>query len=101
MVVQFIPQLTEITQIGNAGLSGFLGQADIGNVPIERDLFFLVTINGLFGGLIIGKISEGKVKHGLKHWLILMLIALIAWDVYVLPASNGPTQNVTVPLRFL
>ena len=99
MVVQFIPQLTEITQIGNAGLSGFLGQADIGNVPIERDLFFLVTINGLFGGLIIGKISEGKVKHGLKHSLILMLIALIAWDVYVLPASSGPTQNVTVQVE--
>jgi len=96
MVVQFIPQLAEITQIGNAGLSGFLGQSDIGNVPIERDLFFLVTINGLFGGLIIGKISEGKIKHGLKHSLILMLIALIAWDAYVLPASSGPTQNVTV-----
>jgi archaeal flagellar protein FlaJ len=96
MVVQFIPQLTEITQIGNAGLSGFLGQADIGNVPIERDLFFLVTINGLFGGLIIGKISEGKIKHGLKHSLILMLIALIAWDAYVLPASNGPTQTVVL-----
>lgn len=96
MVVQFIPQLTEITQIGSAGLSGFLGQADIGNVPIERDLFFLVTINGLFGGLIIGKISEGKIKHGLKHSLILMLIALIAWDVYVLPASSAPTQHVTV-----
>jgi archaeal flagellar protein FlaJ len=96
MVVQFIPQLTQITNIGSAGLSGFLGQSDIGSVPIERDLFFLVTINGLFGGLIIGKISEGKVKHGIKHSLILMLIALIAWNVYVLPVSTGPSQNVTL-----
>jgi len=96
MVVQFIPQLSEITQIGSAGLSGFLGQSDIGNVTIERDLFFLVTVNGLFGGLIIGKISEGKIKHGIKHSLILMLIGLLVWDVYVLPTVNGPTQNVTV-----
>jgi archaeal flagellar protein FlaJ len=96
MVVQFVPQLSEITQIGSAGLSGFLGQSDIGNVTIERDLFFLITINGMFGGLIIGKISEGRIKHGIKHALILMLIGLIVWDAYVLPAVNGPAQNVTV-----
>jgi flagellar protein FlaJ len=89
LVVQFIPELTQITSIGAAGLSGFLGAADIANVTIERNLFFLVYFNGLFGGLVIGKISEGKIKQGLKHSLILILIALFAWDLYVLPASSS------------
>ena len=49
LVVQFIPQLVEITKIGSAGLGSFLGTADIANVTIERNLFFLVYLNGLFG----------------------------------------------------
>ncbi len=96
MVVQFIPQIVEITKIGSAGLSGFLGTSDIANVTIERNLFFLVYLNGIFGGLVIGKISTGKVREGLQHSLILIIIALLAWDFYVLPNSSGTTQQVQI-----
>lgn len=96
IVVQFIPQLVEITQIGSAGLSGFLGTSDIASVPLERDLFFLVFINGFFGGIVIGKLSEGKVKAGLKHSVILAVIALLAWQLYVLPSSEGTAQTVHI-----
>ena len=101
MVVQFIPQIVEITKISSAGLSGFLGTSDIANVTIERNLFLLVYLNGLFGGLVIGKISEGKIKGGLKHSLILMIIALLAWDIYVPPNSTGVTQSGENPRSFL
>jgi flagellar protein FlaJ len=96
MVVQFIPQIVQITKIGSAGLSGFLGTSDIANVTIERNLFLLVYLNGIFGGLVIGKISTGKIKEGLKHSLILVIIALLAWDIYVLPNSTGVTQAVKI-----
>ncbi|HXQ92658.1 MAG TPA: type II secretion system F family protein [Nitrososphaerales archaeon] len=96
LVVQFIPQLVEITKVGSAGLGNFLGTADIANVTIERNLFFLVFLNGLFGGLVIGKISEGKVKAGLKHSIILIIIALLVWDIYVLPATEGAGQNLKI-----
>lgn len=98
LVVEFVPQLLDITKIGGSGLSGFLGTSDISNVPLERDLFFLVFLNGVFGGLVIGKISEGKIKAGLKHSVILALIALLAWQFYVLPASTGTSQTVQISI---
>ena len=63
LVVQFIPQLVEITKIGSAGLGSFLGTADIANVTIERNLFFLVYLNGLFGGLIIGRSRKVRSRE--------------------------------------
>jgi len=95
LVVEFVPQLSELGEIGAAGLSGLLGSADIGSINMERLLFFLVVINGFLGGLVIGKISEGKIKYGLKHSLILILIGLIAWNGFVLPTLAGPS-NVTI-----
>jgi len=90
LVVQFLPDLAAISTIGSTALAGsILGQADIGSVPLERDLFYLVIINGFLGGLVIGKISEGKIKHGIKHALILVLIGFLAWALFVVPATSG------------
>ncbi len=97
LVVQFIPQISEISASGGAGLGDFLGKSDIANVDIERSLFFLVFLNGALGGLVIGKISEGEIKFGLKHSLVLILIAMLAWNFYVIPASSGSQQvKITV-----
>ncbi len=99
LVVQFLPDLKVIATLGSTSFSNsILGSSDIGNVSLERDLFFLVIVNGFMGGLVIGKISEGKIKHGLKHGLVLMLIALVAWTVFVVPASTtaSATYGVTV-----
>lgn len=95
LVVEFIPQISNISSSAGAGLGDFLGKSDIGSVDIERGLFFLVFLNGALGGLVIGKISEGKIKFGLKHSLVLILIALLAWNFYVIPASSG-TQQVKI-----
>jgi archaeal flagellar protein FlaJ len=90
LVVQFLPDLASISSIGSTALAGsILGQADIGSVPLQTDLFFLVVINGFLGGLVIGKISESKVKHGIKHALILVLIGFLAWTLFVVPATSG------------
>ncbi|HUI01116.1 MAG TPA: type II secretion system F family protein [Nitrososphaerales archaeon] len=99
MVVQFLPDLKSIASLGSTSFSGsILGQSDIGSVDLERDLYFLVVINGFMGGLVIGKISEGKIKYGLKHGLILMLIGFLAWTLFVIPQSSGAsvTYNVNI-----
>jgi archaeal flagellar protein FlaJ len=97
LVIQFLPSLSAISQIGAAGLSGFLGNSDIGSVTVERDMFYLVLVNGFLGGLVIGKLSEGKLKYGLKHSLALVLIALIAWTFFVTPlVSTSQQYNVTL-----
>ncbi len=92
LVIQFLPSLAAISSIGAAGLSGILGNADIANVTIERDLWYMVILNGFLGGLVIGKISEGKLKFGLKHSLALILIALIAWSAFVTPFAISTQQ---------
>lgn len=90
MVIEFLPELASITTIGGSTFTGsILGNADIGRVPLQTDLFYLVIISGLLGGLVIGKISEGKIVHGIKHGLALVVIALVAWLVFVAPATAG------------
>jgi flagellar protein FlaJ len=98
LVVQFLPDLKSIATLGSTSFSNsILGKSDIGNVSLERDLWFLVVINGFLGGLVIGKLSEGKIRHGLKHGLVLVLIGFLAWTLFVVPASSGAatTYNIT------
>jgi flagellar protein FlaJ len=90
LVVMFLPSLADISTIGSTSLSSsILGSSDIASVPLERDLFYLVMISGFLGGLVIGKISEAKIVHGIKHGLILVVIAFIAWTIFVVPATSG------------
>jgi len=97
LVVQFLPDLGAITLLGSTSFTGsLLGKADIGNVPLERDLYLLVVVNGFLGGLVIGKISEGKLKHGLKHALVLVFIAFVAWTLFVVPATSGGTASYDI-----
>jgi flagellar protein FlaJ len=96
IVVQFLPNLNAINSIAGAGISGLFQGSNISAVTTERDLFYLVLINGFFGGLVIGKISEGRIKYGLKHSLALVLIALIAWSAFVTPFSTTVNQSYTI-----
>lgn len=90
LVIQFVPELSGISALTSGAVTGgFLSNSDIATVPLERDLFFLCILNGLLGGLVIGKVSEGKIKHGVKHSLILILIAFLAWSLIVVPATSG------------
>jgi flagellar protein FlaJ len=99
LVVQFLPDLKSIASIGSTSLGGsILGNSDIGSVAVERDLWFLVLINGFMGGLVIGKISEGTIKHGLKHALILMVIGLVCWTVFVDPATSGTAATYDIKI---
>jgi flagellar protein FlaJ len=93
LLVQFWPGLQGLSFQGGGGDIGFLAKADIADVTVERNMFYLVVINGLLGGLVIGKISEGSIKHGLKHSLLIMLIGVVAWAVMVTPAGE---EDVTV-----
>jgi flagellar protein FlaJ len=45
---------------------------DMGN-----SLFYLLVVQSIFAGIVIGKISEGNFKDGMKHSFILTSITLI------------------------
>ena len=42
----------------------------------------LALIQGLFAGIIIGKLAEGEITSGLKHSLILMTIAFVVMSFF-------------------
>ncbi len=42
----------------------------------------LILIQGLFAGLVIGKISEGKLIAGVKHSLIMIIISIIVFLIF-------------------
>jgi flagellar protein FlaJ len=69
----------------------------IASLDFARGFFHLVMINSFFGGLIIGKISEGEARFGLKHAVILMAAGYIACAVFILPPPSSPaTQAITI-----
>lgn len=87
VVTQFLPGLSEI---GSFGLyaSGIISQADLDFKKISESLYHLVIINSVFGGLIIGKISAGSIKQGLKHSLILVIVSYVAWNSFTATAGQ-------------
>lgn len=44
---------------------------------ISSSFLYLILIQGFFTGFIIGKLSEGNIKSGIKHSFILILMAFL------------------------
>ena len=66
---------------GISGAGAFGGMLSGGDVAtpeeLSRPFFWLLLTQGFFVGLVVGKLSEGKVKAGLKHSFILVVVALL------------------------
>jgi flagellar protein FlaJ len=73
-----------------------LGGAGLSDIDFERGFFHMIILNALFGGLIIGQITEGEIKHGFKHSAILIALSYVACVTLLLPAGVGSTYMVTV-----
>jgi flagellar protein FlaJ len=65
--------------LDSAGIGGISGGGGSGLDPkaFAMPFLFLLIAQGFFAGIIIGKISEGSVRAGLKHSFILVAIAWI------------------------
>jgi archaeal flagellar protein FlaJ len=64
------------------GVGGGLGKVLAGGETatpeeLSRPFIWLLLVQGFFAGLVIGKLSEGKIKNGLKHSFILIVLALL------------------------
>jgi flagellar protein FlaJ len=44
---------------------------------MDRAFFILILVQALFTGLVIGKLGEGKVKAGIKHSAILLIVSFL------------------------
>jgi flagellar protein FlaJ len=93
LIMQFkiLPMLSGVNVEGvGASLSGVgltgtpstsAGSLTGGETNISKELsisfLYLLLIQGLFSGLMIGKLSEGNVKAGIKHSFALMTVSFI------------------------
>jgi len=77
-----LPNLANASESLGGGLS-ILGNSGGGslqeNISLYEDWFSrLVFIQALFSGIIIGKLSEGELKAGIKHSAILFAVGYLA-----------------------
>ena len=56
----------------------FMAQASVGAISMFKNVaFILATLNAIFTGIVIGKVSTGKYISGMPHSLILLVITAI------------------------
>jgi flagellar protein FlaJ len=87
MEFKILPIATGLTE-NLGGVSGSEVVGEIGGVlggggkiatpeQLTRPFLWFIIIQGFFTGLVIGKLSEGKIRPGLKHSFILVVVAIL------------------------
>ncbi|OGI11723.1 hypothetical protein A3K64_00320 [Candidatus Micrarchaeota archaeon RBG_16_36_9] len=79
MQIYLIPSLKTFSssEIGNTSTFSELGS-------FYADTFrMLIILQGLFSGLVIGKLSEGSIISGLKHSIILVIVGSLALLIFI------------------
>jgi len=66
---------------GSSTIFGGIASVDIG--LLKKILFHAVVMQAIIGGLVAGKMSEGRLGAGLKHVLILLMIAFTVFAIFV------------------
>lgn len=90
----YILPLTTNLSTGGEGLGGLGGggsntTSSAKGADLSKPLFGLLLAQAFFAGLVIGKISEGNIKAGVKHSFILVALALLI--------SSGANALFTAP----
>lgn len=76
----FIP---EMAKAGKIGLKGFTAAPQISPGFYSVYFYHTALIQGFFSGLIAGVMGEGNPRSGLKHSIIMILTAYLAFKVFV------------------
>jgi len=64
---------------GKDGLFGSLADIDVSK--LEASLFNMSIIEAVFGGVAAGKIGSGSYVAGTKHVVVMIIMAVIAFNV--------------------
>ncbi len=81
----FLPMMKEAAEVSTGeALPGVMGEFAVSeeDLALYNMLFFhALVIQGLFAGIITGKIGEGKAVAGLKHSVFFIVVAVIAYTL--------------------
>ena len=82
-----LPLTSNLSASGGEGLAGLGGSTSSSStassakgMDLSQPLFGLLLAQAFFAGLVIGKISEGNIKAGIKHSFILVALALLLYN---------------------
>ena len=62
---------------GMGGVEGFSKGASMSTEDLSSSFLYLLLVQGFFAGLVIGKLTEGRVINGLKHSFLLTIISFL------------------------
>lgn len=102
IMLTYILSTSLLPMIQGVGME-MLGGNGLSDIDFNRGFFHMIVLNALFGGLIIGQITEGEIKHGFKHSTILIAMSYVAvvtlllstvGGVYTITAIAGDSQEV-------
>lgn len=65
------------SELGSSDFSISSSSGPTKDLDLSKPLFGLLIAQSFFAGLVIGKISEGSLKSGIKHSFILVALALL------------------------
>lgn len=77
--IESVKQLLVTTHVTNSNVFSALSGVDI--AQIDSLLLNMAIIEAIFGGLAAGKIGSGSYVSGIKHVIVMIVIAVIAFNV--------------------
>ena len=79
LVMQFkiLPMVDNIAGVGEIGNIEFQGQQSGNSQDVSDSFLYLLIVQGFFSGLVIGKLSDGNIKAGIKHSATLMIMSFL------------------------
>ena len=82
---QFFTQIESVKQLLTTthmtGNNVFSALSGVEITQIDSLLFNMAIIESIFGGLAAGKIGSGSYVSGIKHVIVMIVIAVIAFNV--------------------
>ena len=83
MQFKILPMTSEISSAGEGledlGNVGFGTGVPASQAEIAAPMLYLLIVQGLFTGIVIGKLAEGNFKAGLKHSFIMTAVSLLIY----------------------
>ena len=80
MQFQILPMVSGIADTGAlnlAGLSISQNTEVVQQSQVSNAFLYLIMVQGFFTGLVIGKLSEGSIKAGVKHSFALIFLSFL------------------------
>lgn len=84
LIMQFyiVPMISGIADVSALGVGSVTTSGgSMQGEEISNAFLYLLLFQGFFTGLVIGKLSEGRIKAGIKHSFALVLISFIISSV--------------------